>query len=321
MIKHHLLGTTLAATIALSLLSGCGNTAPADTETLTDAGGTEISAADTSFPVKTHTDLNEVLYEGDYLKVTATGIGPVQFYAVLNLDIENTSQIPLNVYATRSSLNGWTWDAKLVSLDDGIYSEDYEFTLQPGETKSCGLGFSNEMNLVPCNIEKFATIGFAIEGCETENGDPVTNTGYLEVTLPDAEGYTQTYDDSGEELFNEGGIRIVSRGIEDDGMGGYGTKLYIENLSADDIFVTPASVNVDGTDLTEDDLYTFAEVPAGERLIASPFYGVPVNQDSTIKISFTIQKLNLNSAFQGVDSYKDLPLIATTPVVEIKGAK
>jgi hypothetical protein len=104
-------------------------------------------------------------------------------------------------------------------------------------------------------------------------------------------------------------------------MGGYGTKLYIENLSADDIFVTPASVNVDGTDLTEDDLYTFAEVPAGERLIASPFYGVPVNQDSTVKISFTIQKLNLNSAFQGVDSYKDLPLIATTPVVEIKGAK
>ena len=50
-------------------------------------------------------------------------------------------------------------------------------------------------------------------------------------------------------------------------------------------------------------------------------YGVPINQDSTIKISFTIQKLNLNSVFQGVDSYKDLPLIATTPVVEIKGAK
>jgi len=321
MVIHRLLHTTLAAAIALSLLSGCGSTTPSDTETLTDAGGTEITTAETSFPVKTHTDLNEPLYEGDYLKVTATGIGPVQYSVALNLDIENISQVPLAISVTRSSLNGWTWDATLANLDDGNYDEAGELTLQPGETKSCGLGFSNEANLAPCDIEKFATIGFVIEGYELGAGDPITNTGYLEVTLPDAAGYTQTYDDSGEELFNEGGIRIVSKGITEDDMGGHGTKLYIENLSDNGIFVTPASISVDGTDLTENDFFSFAEVAAGERVIASPYYSVPVNQDSTIKISLKIQKLNLDSIYQGVDSYQDLDVIATTQVAEIKGEK
>lgn len=316
---NRLLSLSLATAMALALLPGCGNadTTPAiSTDTGEDT--VVVSADDTAFPVKEPVELNEVLYDGEGLKVTATGLRPYNYSVVLDLDITNTGESPVDLLLVRSSLNGWVWDAVLTNVSDGTYEEGADCTVQPGETISRALGFSNEFNLKPCDIKAFHTIGFVLEARSAdEEGALVANTGYLEVTIPGTEDYVQAYDDSGQVVFEGDGIRIVNRGFTDDGFGGSYT-LYIENDSDADILLTPDAISVNDTALTSDDFYSFAQVPAGEREVASPYLGQDVTADDKVSVSFKIQRMNLDLFDQGVGSWEDLEVIATTPAMELR---
>lgn len=322
--------TMAACLLGASLLAGCaapassGDDAPAEAEEVEDVSDeatdeatdeaveeVEIDPASitSDFPVGEHVDLDQVLYDENGLKVTATGFGPVLYYAALNVDIQNTGDQDMQIWLEKSSLNGWVWDASLVSLDDGRFDEGLELILKPGETKSCGIGFSNTFYLEPCNIQGFKQIGFVLAGYNPESGDTLAVTHELIVDLPGTEGIEQAYDDSGNVVYDEGGIRIITKGIVDYGLDSPTAPVYVENLSDRNILVSVNSQVVNGTPTSEDELTQIAEVPAGKHAL-SELWVNDLTMDSKIEVSFRVVE------FDPVTS-EELNEIATTEVTTI----
>lgn len=292
-----------AGLLSVALMGGCGAQTPATNEASTEPQAdsqetveltetpADLTAEQSDFPVGQHVDFEQVLFDASGLKVTATGFGPVSYYAALNLTLENTGTKDMQIWLESNSLNGWVWDASLVGLDDGRFDEGIEVILAPGESKNCGLGYSNIAYLEPCDIEAFSQIGFVLSAYEPDSGDELVRTPELIVDLPGAEGYAQRYDDSGKEVYSADGIRIVAKNIVEADWGEPAALVYVENLSDKSIQVTPASGSFDGKELDEDSLPVFADVPAGKRALGSPWLE-GLTMDSELEISYAISKLD-----------------------------
>lgn len=250
-----------------------------------------LQVAESDFPTGDSIDLNQVLYDDKGLKVTATGFGPVLYYAALTIKVENTSDQSVEIMLDSNSLNGWIWDASLVSLDNDRFDEGFALTLAPGESKDCGLGYSNTYYLAPCNISAFKQIGFVLSAYDPQSSDKLLTTPELVVNLPGREDYTQTYNDAGSEVYNQDGIRIVSKGIVENDFGESELELFIENLSNKQISLAPASIAIDGKTTDTDTHFEFVSIPAGKRALASPWIE-GLSSNSKLQISLTISEID-----------------------------
>lgn len=309
-----------AGLLSAALLYGCGAqpatnmpsdevTATDGSETTTENSGFETMVGESDFPVGDHVKLDEVLYDQDGLKVTATGFGPVLSYAALNLDIQNTGNQEMQIFLESNSLNGWVWDASLVGLDNGRYEEGIDLVLAPGETKSCGIGYANIAYLEPCSIEAFQQIGFVLRAADPKTGNDLLITPELTVDLPGTEGYTQAYDDPGTVALDKNGVRLVVRGIVKNDWGSYEIPVFIENLSDKTIAVFTASTSVDGTAIDEEIPLQLAEVPAGKRALGSPWIE-DLKPSSKVEVSFRVAEID-------PITHEEVGDIATTDVVTI----
>lgn len=329
-VTRTLQATMAACLLGASLLAGCGAPATSDgassdaaataassdasdaSDVVVDDGGTDVydsASMSQDFPVGEHVDMDQVLYDENGIKVTATGFGPVSLWAALNIDVENTGDREVDVWAERSTLNGWTWDAALVGLDDGRYEEGLQLTLKPGETRSCGIGFSNTYYLKPCDIEAFSQIGFVFGIFDTETGERVAQTPLLVADIPGNEGYVQKYDDAGAVAYEDGGIRVIVRDVTKDSIDEYALPVYVENLSDKYIAVSPASMSVDGKPMDEETAYRFAEAGPGLRAVGNPRIE-GLSADSKVEISFRIVELDPVTS-------EEIGDVATTGVVSI----
>lgn len=176
----------------------------------------------------------QVLYDENNIKITATGMEDGFFGTELKLIIENNSDKSITVQARNCNVNGFMVST-MMSVD-----------VAAGKKANDSLTFETS-GLKDCGIESIATMEFVFHIFDTESWDTIVDTDVIAINTSIASTYTQTVDDSGDVLVEEGGIKIVEKGISaDDSFWGPGVILYIENNSEKDITVQVRDVSING---------------------------------------------------------------------------
>ena len=197
----------------------------------------------------------QVVLDENGIKITAKGLdkdgilGPE-----VKLLIENESGKDVTVQARNVSVNGY--------MVDDIFSADVvngkkvndELTIMSSSLKKAG-------------ISTIADIEFSFHVSEAHSFDSLFDSDLIQLKTSAADGYEYTFDDSGDVVYDEGGVKIVVKGLSDsDSVFGPGIIVYTENNSEKDVTVQVRDVSVNG--FMVDPIFS-ADVAAGKHAVDS----------------------------------------------------
>lgn len=223
-----------------TLFSGCGSSSSSggskDISTVTSSDSSGSSDTDTKASKEEVTVAEQVLYDANNVKITATGLSEDDSWygTSLTLLIENNSDQSLTIQARDANVNGYMVDTSMsTNVAAGMKAND-SLVFQTSGLEDCG-------------IEQIANMEFSFTMLNSDTYETVFDSDVITVNTSIAEGYTQTYDDSGTVLLDSNGIKIVGKGLStDDSFWGPGVILYIENNSDQNITVQTRDTSVNG---------------------------------------------------------------------------
>lgn len=195
------------------------------------------------------------IYNQDNIIVTATGLKMDGFWGPeITLLVENNSDKNLTIQPRNSSVNGYMIDLQM-SCD-----------VAAGKKANDGMVISNS-DLEKCGIDTIADIEFSLHIFESDSWESYVDTEPIKLTTSVGAGYQQVYDDSGEVLYDNNGIKIISKGLlTDDSIFGPQFITYIENNSDKGITVQVRDTSVNGFMI---DSSMSAEVASGKKQISA----------------------------------------------------
>lgn len=173
----------------------------------------------------------QIVYEHGGIKITAKELTEDFSGPKINFLVENSTDQEIVVQARESSINGYMLDP-IMSIH-----------VAPGKKANDSMSFMIG-DLEACGIEQIQTIEFNLHMFDDASGDTIVDTETITLSTS-LTSYEQTYDDSGEILFEENDIKIVYKGIVDDGISPK-VMLYIENNSGQNITVQTRDESVNG---------------------------------------------------------------------------
>lgn len=227
----------MIAALAAILLVSCGS----------ETTGTS------SAPSQTASIEETVILDQGGLKITATGLEESFMGEELKLLVENNSDQNLTVQSHASSVNGYMI-TNIMSIDvaSGKKVND-TLTLTSSEMEDCG-------------ITSITDLAFTLHVFNTDTWEAVIDTPVIELKTNLSGTVTQTYDDSGNVVYDANGVRIITKGKTDDSILGPGIQVYVENNSAEDIMVQTRNVSINGFMV---ETYYSPLVMAGKRSLSS----------------------------------------------------
>ncbi len=269
---------------AATIFTGCGSSSSSggskdiSTVTTSDASGTGTDGSSSKDAV---TVAEQVLYDANNVKITATGLSEDDSWlgTSLTLLIENNSDQSLTIQARDANVNGYMVDTSMsANVAAGMKAND-SLVFQTSGLEECG-------------IEQIASMEFSFTMLNSDTFETVFDSDVITVNTSIAEGYTQTYDDSGTVLLDANGIKIVGKGLStDDSFWGPGVILYIENNSDQNITVQTRDTSINGFMVTS----TISEsVLVGKKAItAVQFYDSDLESNgitdiTSVNLSFHI---------------------------------
>ena len=189
----------------------------------------------------------------------------------LKLLLENNSDKSITVQARNANVNGFMVST-MMSVD-----------IAAGKKANDSLTFETS-GLKDCGIKSIATMEFFFHIFDTESWDPVVDTDVITIETSIASTYTQAVDDSGEVLVEEGGVKIVGKGLSaDDSFWGPGVILYIENNSEKDVTVQVRDVSVNGF-MVDSSMST--DVVAGKKAMSAvQFFSTDLEENAITDIT------------------------------------
>ena len=225
------------------LLAGCSSS-EADAASVTSAETSYAGASEAEQETQDVTLAETVLFDQDSIRITATGLSTDSLFGPeLNLLVENDSAQNIVVQPNYCMVNGY--------MMDGLLSAD----VAAGKKANDTLDFLSNA-LARCGIETITDIELDLVVSDGDSWQTLYETGPVILQTSAAGQYTQTYDDSGEEIYNQNGIRVVAKSVNDD-LFGMGIKFYLENNTDKTVIINADNVSVNGymmTDLFYSDL-------------------------------------------------------------------
>lgn len=225
------------------LLAGCSSS-EADAASVTSTETSYAGASEAEQETQDVTLAETVLFDQDGIRITATGLSTDSLFGPeLNLLVENDSAQNIVVQPNYCMVNGY--------MMDGLLSAD----VAAGKKANDTLDFLSNA-LARCGIETITDIELDLVVSDGDSWQTLYETGPVILQTSAAGQYTQTYDDSGEEIYNQNGIRVVAKSVNDD-LFGMGIKFYLENNTDKAVIVNADNVSVNGymmTDLFYSDL-------------------------------------------------------------------
>lgn len=208
-------------------------TEPTTAETVKPLETTEPTEAMTEPEVATIEEA--VILDEAGVKITAKSLefgerrGPK-----INLLIENNSGTALTVQCRNASVNGYMVDTMMsADVADGKKAND-SLTIYQSSLDECG-------------ITEIADIEFSFHIFNSDTWDAYLDTNLIQLETSAAANHVYSFDDSGEVLCEEDGVKIVSKGVfEDDEDGKSGALVYVQNDSGENITVQVRDVSVNG---------------------------------------------------------------------------
>lgn len=275
-------------------LAGCssGNSEPVS-----------VASAETSAnsQAEQETDAQEVilpetvLYDQNGIRITATGLTTDSLLGPeLNLLVENDSAQNILVQPDYCMVNGY--------MMDGLLSTD----VAAGKKANDSVDFLRNV-LTRCGIETITDIELALVISDGDTWQTLYETGPVTLQTSAASTYTQTYDDSGEEIYNQNGIRVVAKSVDDD-LFGKGIRFYLENNTDTAVAVNAENVSVNGymmTDLFYSDLAPHSHALDSLTLLSSELEENNIDTITDAELSLRITDAD---SYQTVDSTAPITL-------------
>ena len=215
--------------------------------------GSETTETPSSVSLQTASIEETVILDQNGLKITATGLEDSFMGDELKLLVENNSGQNLTVQSNASSVNGYMI-TNIMSIDvaNGKKVND-ALTLSASEMEDCG-------------ITSITDLAFTLHVFNTDTWEAVIDTPVIELKTNLSGTVTQTYDDSGNVVYDAGGIRIITKGKTDDSILGPGIQVYVENNTSESIMVQTRNVSINGFMV---DSYYSPEILPGKRSLSS----------------------------------------------------
>ena len=275
-------------------LAGCssGNSEPvsvASAETSANSQAEqETDAQEVTLP-------ETVLYDQNSIRITATGLTTDSLLGPeLNLLVENDSAQNILVQPDYCMVNGY--------MMDGLLSTD----VAAGKKANDSVDFLRNV-LTRCGIETITDIELALVISDGDTWQTLYETGPVTLQTSAAGTYTQTYDDSGEEIYNQNGIRVVAKSVDDD-LFGKGIRFYLENNTDTAVAVNAENVSVNGymmTDLFYSDLAPHSHALDSLTLLSSELEENNIDTITDAELSLRITDAD---SYQTVDSTAPITL-------------
>lgn len=233
--------------ITIPMLPGSGGEPPQAAQSEGPEEGESQSPETGSFP-------HQVLLDKRGLVITATGLdensaqGPT-----LNVSIENRSETDVTIQTRDASVNGYMMDTS------------FSLTVAAGQ-KAEGAILFLASRMQRSGIETIADLEFSFHILD-QNRITFLDSDPIMIRTPAADTYQYRFDDSGEELYHENGVRIISKGFSDsESVFGPGLVLFIENTTDKAITIQAKDVLVNGSEV---DTIFSEDVLPGKRSAAA----------------------------------------------------
>ncbi len=230
----------LAVCLALSM-TACGESETPETANSSSENvesreeSTEPAAEDADSTPTEITIEEQELYNENGVVITATGFSETGIFGPeVKLLIENNSEKNITVQARNGSVNGYMVDFQISS------------DVAAGKKTNDALSLLST-DLENSNISTICDIEFNFHVFNTDSWEDFTDSELITIATSASGSYEQSYDDSGEVVYDENGIKIVSKGIAEDGsLLGPALYLYIENNSDQDITIQSKDTSING---------------------------------------------------------------------------
>lgn len=237
----------------------------------------------------------QVLLDQDGLMVTAVELTEGPIWGIgLKLLVENNSQRNYALRCDTLAVNGYMMSTLLFSAD-----------VAAGKKANETMYFSDG-DLEGAGIVKIMDITARFAAYDPDSYEDLW--GPVEVNIPTsaAGSEEQPAMDEGKELYNQNGVRIVGRYVEEDTLWGAGVVLFLENTGEEDVVVSCDDMSVNGFMVTP---YLHCQVNADCRAMAN----ITV-MESDLEANGIQAVENIQLTFQGYspDSYDTL--FQTDPV-------
>lgn len=149
----------------------------------------------------------------------------------LKLLIENNSGKNLTVQCRNASINGYMM-YNLMSVD-----------VADGKSANDELVFLNS-HMEDCGIEEIADMGFSFYIFTTEDWETYLETPQITVLTSLAEDFEYEYDNSGIIMYDDNGIEVMVKGLDENTFLGASVKVYIANNTDKDITIQTRNVSI-----------------------------------------------------------------------------
>lgn len=248
----------LAVCLALSM-TACGEsetpeTANSSTEDVQSPEESAEPAAEDADSTPTEITIDEQeLYNENGVVITATGFSETGIFGPeVKLLIENNSEENITVQARNGCVNGYMVDFQISS------------DVAAGKKTNDALSLLST-DLENSNISTICDIEFNFHIFNTDSWGDSTDSELITIATSASGSYEQSYDDSGEIIYDENGVKIISKGISEDGsLMGPVLYLYIENNSEQDITIQSRDTSINGFMV---DPILSSEIVAGKKSI------------------------------------------------------
>lgn len=279
--KKRILAVMMAATMVLSM-SACNGSNSEDTST-TPANESSIDtekADDVSDGVSEDATIeNQELYNQNGIVITATELNMNGTWGPeIKVIVENNSEKNITVQTRNSSVNGFMTEI------------GFSCDVAAGKKANDALTFTSS-DLELCGIEKIANVEFSFNVFDSDTWDDILSTDMITINTSANGSYEQTYDTSGDVLYESNGIRIISKGFSMDGIWGPELSLYIENNSGQNITVQATGTSINGFMIEpnmSDDVASGKVNLGGMTFFESDFESNGITDVETVETSFNI---------------------------------
>lgn len=306
-LKIPVIGMILFAVVvaASAILPKLGIQLGAPKEPDAEANATPSQPAETEHPAESpEANQTEPPRSGDFspqvlldkrgIVITATGLNMDGAYGPeLNVVIENNSETNVIVQTQYASVNDYMIETLFNASVSAGTKADSSVVLLSSDIQKSGIQTIADIELL-FHISDHNLVTFL-------DSDPVT------VRTSAADTYSYSFDDSGEELYNENGLRVVSKGIsEDDSVFGPGLVVFVENTTGQNITLQAKNVLVNGRAV---DTIFSEDIRAGKRLVAAITFLSTSLEDNGIT-----QIKNVGFYFHVLETDGLAPIFDTDPI-------
>ena len=224
---------------SMSLGSGSSSSEPRDIETNDQSSssdsGTESSDQNAAAEI---TIEEQVLFDQDGIKVTATAYETDSIWGDdIKLLVENDSDQDIVVGCTALIVNNY------------MITDLFSATVAAGKKSNEKLSLSTT-GLKAAGIDAVGLVEVYFHVYNADTWDDIFDTDCITIKTSAYDTMDTTVDDSGAELYNEGGIRIIGKTVDEDSFWGTAILLYIENNSGRNVGISVDDMSINGFMMT-----------------------------------------------------------------------